>query len=182
MPEPEGTARADSTDGRTPSLDARTGLDTLASYPVQVATWVDDTGYPISVAVEATIQPDELTATFDAPAGLDVPVIPVARPVSLTGSHIRPQPGYGYDERRHVTVWGPASRTGDSLTVTARQAWGWDEAEVPFFEYSERSVGQSRRYFEAMSVESGTPFKPKLSFGFLTRTSSRAARRPRVTS
>ena len=31
----------------------------------------------------------------------------------------------------------------------ADRAWGWDEAELPFFEYSERSVGQSRRYFDA---------------------------------
>ena len=114
MPANAGSAHADSTDGRTPPLDARTGLDKLASYPYQIATWVDDAGYPVSVAVEATIHPTDLTATFDAPAGLDVPTIPTDRPVSLTGSHIRPQPGYGYDERRHVTVWGPASRTGDA--------------------------------------------------------------------
>ena len=92
------------------ALDARTGLDKLATYPYQIATWVDDAGYPVSVAVEATIDPTDLTATFDAPAGLDVPTVPTDRPVSLTGSHIRPQPGYGYDERRHVTVWGPVSR------------------------------------------------------------------------
>ena len=66
----------DSTDGRTPTLDARTGLDKLATYPYQIATWVDDAGYPVSVAVEATIHPTDLTATFDAPAGLDVPTDP----------------------------------------------------------------------------------------------------------
>ena len=49
-------------------------------------------------------------------------------------------PGYGYDERRHVTVWGRAATAGDRLTFTAARAWGWDEAEVPFFEYAERSV------------------------------------------
>ena len=35
-----------STDG----LDARTGLDKLATFPYQIATWVGDDGYPVSVA------------------------------------------------------------------------------------------------------------------------------------
>ena len=65
-------------------------------------------GTPSASPSRPRIHPTDLTATFDAPAGLDVPVIPTDRMVSLTGSHIRPQPGYGYDERRHVTVWGPA--------------------------------------------------------------------------
>ena len=160
----------------TPAIDARAGLDKLATYPFQIATWVDDSGYPVSVAVQASVDPGTLTATFDPPAGL---AIPTDHDVSLTGSHIRPQPGYGYDERRHVTVWGrvtpgmrpdPMSRV---LTLAARSAWGWDESETPFFEYSERSVPRSRRYFDALSAERGTPVKPRLSFGFLALRSTR---------
>ena len=154
----------------TPEIDARAGLDKLSGYPFQILTWVDDAGYPVSVAVEADIDPAELTARFAAPAGLTVPT---DREVSLTGSHIRPQPGYGYDERRHVTVWGPTTAANGQITVAARTAWGWDEAEVPFFEYSERSVGKSRRYFDALSAERGTPVKPRLSFGFLTLRTTR---------
>ena len=157
----------------TPEIDARTGLDKLATYPYAILTWVDDAGYPVSVAVEATTDPAAGTATTAAPAGLTVLT---DRPVSLTGSHIRPQPGYGYDERRHVTVWGrvAASPDGaDRLTLTATTAWGWDEAEVPFFEYSERSVGKSRKYFDALSRERGTPIRPRLSFGFLALRTTR---------
>ena len=51
--------------------------------------------------------------------------------------------------------------------VAAARAWGWDEAEVPFFEYSERSLGQSKKYFDALSAERGTPVKPRLSLGAL---------------
>ncbi len=160
----------------TPELDARGGLDKLTSYPYQILTWVDDTGYPVSVVVDARIDQSTLTARFDAPAGLP---IPADREVSLTGSHIRPQPGYGYDERRHVTVWGPATIIGDTVAVQGRTAWGWDEAEMPFFEYSERSSGQSRKYFDALSAERGTPVKPRLSFGFLTL---RATRLPFLTA
>ena len=160
----------------TPPLDARAGLDKLATYPFQIASWVDENGYPVSVAVQATVDPATLTATFAPPAGLS---IPTDRDVSLTGSHIRPQPGYGYDERRHVTVWGRVT-TGirpDAmdrvLTLTGRSAWGWDEAETPFFEYSERSVPRSRRYFDALSAERGTPVRPRLSLGFLALRSTR---------
>jgi len=155
----------------TPEIDARTGFTKLASYPFAVLTWVDATGYPMSVAVDATVDPDGGSATFAAPAGFDVPT---DAEVSLTGSHIRPQPGYGYDERRHVTVWGRASAAaGGRHTLVAHSAWGWDEAEVPFFEYSERSVGTSRRYFDALSLERGTPVRPRLSFGFLALRTTR---------
>ena len=154
----------------TRALDARAGLTKLATYPFQVATWVDDAGYPVSVAVEAALDPDAGTATFPAPAGLTVPT---DREVSLTGSHIRPQPGYGYDERRHVTVWGGVVPADGGLILTGRTAWGWDEQEVPFFEYSERSLPQSRKYFDALSAERGTPVKPRLSLGFLTLRTTR---------
>ena len=39
----------------TPALDARAGLEKLATYPFQIATWVDESGYPVSVAIEASI-------------------------------------------------------------------------------------------------------------------------------
>ncbi|MEX1170910.1 MAG: prenyltransferase [Chloroflexota bacterium] len=154
----------------TPEIDARTGLEKLATYPYQVATWIDETGYPVSVAVEARIDPVAGTARFATPAGF---AIPTTHDISLTGSHIRPQPGYGYDERRHVTVWGPGLVRDGAVTIRGMDAWGWDEAEVPFFEYSERSVGKSRKYFDALSAERGTPVKPRLSFGFLTLRSTR---------
>jgi 1,4-dihydroxy-2-naphthoate octaprenyltransferase len=162
---------------RTPALDVHEGLTKLAGYPYQIVTFVDPDGYPMSVAVEATIDTAG-TATFRAPAGL---TIPTDADISLTGSHIRPQPGYGYDERRHVTVWGRATSTADTgggagggaVTFAADRAWGWDEAEVPFFEYSERSTGQSKKYFDALSVERGTPVKPRLSFGWLALRTTR---------
>lgn len=158
-------------DRRTPAIDARQGLEKLAAYPYHVLTWVDDAGYPLSVAITAEIDLADGTATFAPPAGL---VLPAAAELSLTGSHIRPQPGYGYDERRHVTVWGPvAGADGGRLVLSGRRAWGWDEAEVPFFEYSERSSRQSRKYFDALSAERGTPVKPRLSFGALVLRSTR---------
>jgi hypothetical protein len=37
----------------TTELSPRDGLDKLATYPYAVLTWVEPTGYPVSVAVEA---------------------------------------------------------------------------------------------------------------------------------
>jgi 1,4-dihydroxy-2-naphthoate octaprenyltransferase len=155
---------------RVPPLSARDGLEKLATYPHAVLTIVETDGYPLSVAISASIEPAVGRVSFAAPAGI---TIPGDAEVSLTGSHIRPQPGYGYDERRHVTVWGRAATDGGRVTFTAARAWGWDESEVPFFEYSERSVAQSRRYFDALSAERGTPVKPRLAFGWLALRTTR---------
>jgi 1,4-dihydroxy-2-naphthoate octaprenyltransferase len=158
----------------TNALGAGQALEKLATYPHLIVTWVGEDGYPVSAAVAADVDPAAGTASFDWPAGLAAPS--GSAPISLTGSHIRPQPGYGYDERRHVTVWGrlvaPESRAV-RVTLHAERAWGWDEAEIPFFEYSERSVGRARRYFDALSLERGTPVRPRLSFGWLTLRATR---------
>jgi 1,4-dihydroxy-2-naphthoate octaprenyltransferase len=155
----------------TPELSARDGLKKLATYPYAVLTWVEPAGYPVSVAVEVEVDPAAGTVRFERPAGM---AVPMDREISLTGSHIRPQPGYGYDERRHVTVWGRAlPADADRLAIAPASAWGWDEAEVPFFEYSERSTGKARRYFDALSRERGTPVKPRLSLPFLVLRTTR---------
>jgi 1,4-dihydroxy-2-naphthoate octaprenyltransferase len=162
-------------------MDARAGLEKLGTYPFLVLTWVDAEGYPMSAAVTATVDSTEGTARFAPPHGLD---LPRDREVSLTGSHIRPQPGYGYDERRHVTVWGktsggapgerlqPAGQPAE-LVLRAERAWGWDEAEIPFPEYAERGVGQSRQYFAELSAQLGRQVRPRLSLGWLTLRATR---------
>jgi 1,4-dihydroxy-2-naphthoate polyprenyltransferase len=161
---------------RTARLTPGEGLRRLREYPFQVLTWIDASGYPMSVAVNAAVDAAAGTAAVEVPAAL---AVPDGAEVSLTGSHIRPQPGYGYDERRHVTVWGGVARSNGSLIIAASSAWGWDESEVPFFEYSERSIGQSRRYFDALSAERGTPVRPQLSRGWLAL---RATRLPFLTA
>ena len=109
-----------------------------------IVSFVGDDGYPTSVAGDFTCEPHAATVTVG-------PVDPGSLPaegaeVCLTVSHIRPQPGIGYDERRYVNLWGPAHVEGRILSVTVEQASGWDEADVPFFEYAERSVPVAQDY------------------------------------
>jgi len=147
-------------------FDAATGLSRLTAFPFALLTWVGPDGFPISASVTIdAIDSSAGTASFAAPAGLEVPT---DAEVSLTGSHIRPQPGVGYDERRHVTVWGRAAgAAAGRMTFRGETAWGWDEADIPFPEYLERTVGQSRRYLADVSRETGRSVRPQLSRGWL---------------
>jgi 1,4-dihydroxy-2-naphthoate octaprenyltransferase len=155
----------------TRPLSPGEGLSKLAGFPFALLTWVDAEGMPMSAAVEAEVDMATGTASFRVPAGFDVPPGVI---VSLTGSHIRPQPGFGYDERRHVTVWGTAATSSDGrLQLRAERAWGWDESEVPFPEYAERTVRQSHAYYERISDEQGQRVRPRLGLGWLTLRATR---------
>ena len=46
---------------------------------------------------------------------------PQDREVNVVFSHIRPQPGSGYDERRYVQLWGPLMRSGSGYEVLPAQ-------------------------------------------------------------
>ncbi|MBA3688832.1 MAG: prenyltransferase [Chloroflexi bacterium] len=145
----------------------REHLEKLAGYPFVVVSWVDPNGFPMSVATDFTVDSGLGVVTLRAPAG-DEAAIPVDRQIDVLGSHIRPTPGQGYDERRYLQLWGSASAGPDgSMTFTPTRAWGWDEGEIPFFEYSERSVPQSRRYLAQLSKEKGRTIRPRLSLGWL---------------
>jgi len=140
---------------------AAADFERLAGYPFVVVSWIDDAGYPMSVATDFETDTGAGAITLRAPAGI---TIPDDREVNVLGSHIRPQPGVGYDERRYLQLWGRAApAVAGHIPFTATRAWGWDETEVPFFEYSERSVPQSRRYLSQLSAEKGRPIRPRLS-------------------
>ncbi|MFY9588237.1 MAG: prenyltransferase [Actinomycetota bacterium] len=136
-----------------------TALEKTAQHSHAVLSWVDDDGYPMSVA-----------AGFDADvAAGTLSVGPVAaetlpadgRQVNVTFSHIRPQPGMGYDERRYVNIWGACRAKAGRATIEIDRAGGWDEQEMPFFEYCERTVPRGRRYFSDENQ------RPVLGLGWL---------------
>ena len=148
-------------------------LAKLAEYPFVVISWVDDAGYPLSVATPFEVDPAGGTVSLKAPAG-ETLAVPTDREVSVLGSHIRPTPGQGYDERRYLQLWGRAAAPVlGRIAFSPTQAWGWDEAEIPFFEYAERSVPQSRRYLAQLSQEQGRTVRPRLSLGWLLLRTTR---------
>ena len=148
-----------------PSPELLAGLADRFEHAVIV--FVDGEGYPLSVATDFRADPDHGVVALRAVGG-DEMQPPLDEQVNVVFSHIRPQPGIGYDERRYVSLWGTLQRSsGDELVLTPERVLGWDEEEVPFFEFSERSVPQARRYYEQVSAETGREVRPKLSFGWL---------------
>ena len=130
-----------------------------------VVVTVGDDGYPTGVAT--SFRAGDESGTIDL--GPFEPEPPPGREVAVVFSHIRPQPGVGYDERRYVQYWGTLAPLGapGGYRFTPGPSQAWDEQEVPFFEFSERNVPQALRYMEQLSAETGRPVRPKLSRGWL---------------
>jgi len=143
-----------------------------------VIAFVDEDGYPLSVATEFRADPGRGVVVLNAIAG-DTVQPPEEERVNVVFSHIRPQPGIGYDERRYVSLWGAVRRTEGALEFEPDRVQQWDEQEMSFFEFSERGVPQARRYLDQVSTETGRTVKPRLSFGWLFL---RATRLPFLTA
>ncbi|HYN36496.1 MAG TPA: prenyltransferase, partial [Actinomycetota bacterium] len=87
--------------------------------------------------------------------------------VNVTFSHVRPQAGVGYDQRRYVSIWGTITKDNGSLELEPRRSHGWDEDRMSFFELCERSVPSAHTYMRKLSEEQGKPVKASLSLGWL---------------
>ena len=141
----------------TPELLAK-----CQGYRHAVLVFLDANGYPVSVASDYRVDESRGVLTLVTPAGEEV--LPTdGTEVNVIVSHIRPYPGVGYDQRRYVQVWGPVRRVNGSLEVTAQRFHTWNEQEVPFVEYNEISVPQSKRYLRRLSREQGREVRPRLA-------------------
>jgi 1,4-dihydroxy-2-naphthoate octaprenyltransferase len=153
-------------------------LRKVQGYTHAVLTFVDQTGYPVSVATGFRTDSQHNQLILDRPAG--EAVCPRdGQAVGVAFSHIRPQPGIGYDQRRYVQIGGTARLGEDTLSVVPQWAHGWDENEVPFFELCERAVPRGLAYMERLSRRSGRAIKPQLDLGWLFL---RATRLPFLTA
>jgi len=145
-------------------------------YTHAVIASIGDDGYPLSVATAFRADVERGVLRLDRPAG--APVRDGLR-VNVLFSHIRPQAGIGYDERRYVSLWGPMRVTDDALEISVERVEQWDEKQVPFFEYCERAVPRARRYMAELSRDRGDEVRPWLSTGWLF---VRATRLPFLTA
>ncbi|HZN14861.1 MAG TPA: prenyltransferase [Acidimicrobiales bacterium] len=136
-------------------MAVRDAVARAATFDHAVLSFVGPTGYPMTVAADFVV--DAAGVTIDV-GPLHASTRPAdGQEVGLLFSHIRPQPGIGYDERRYVNAWGRAQVRGTHVSVTIEQATGWDEADVPFFEYAERTLPEAKRYMDELGS------KPRLS-------------------
>jgi 1,4-dihydroxy-2-naphthoate octaprenyltransferase len=146
-------------------------------YEHAVIVTVDANGYPFGVATGYRTDTSRGVIVLE-----DVSADVRPRPdqeVNVIFSHVRPQPGMGYDERRYVSLWGTLRQGAGGLELEPERSQSWNEKEVPFFEYSEVNVPQARGYLVDLSERQGRTVKPQLSRGWLFL---RATRLPFVTA
>jgi hypothetical protein len=98
-------------------------LRQLSRFPHAVLVTLDTRGYPLAVATQHRVEDSAVTLTpvrtgFEAPRE--------TQNAQLVFSHIRPLPGYGYDERTYIELTGSLTTGTDTWTFTPRKARGWD--------------------------------------------------------
>ncbi len=125
------------------------------AYPHGVLSFIGEDGFPATVAAGFAPGSAEDQIVLGPLAQAMLPA--TGQDVGVIFSHIRPQPGVGYDERRYVNVWGTAAVERGVVTVLPSRATGWDEVETPFFEYAEKAVPTGRAYLDQVGV------RPRLS-------------------
>jgi 1,4-dihydroxy-2-naphthoate polyprenyltransferase len=144
----------------------------LVSYGHVVMSWVGDDGYPFNVDAEIEIEPDHEQIRFSPPDGFHMAPGSI---VAFTGSHIRPLPGGGFDERRHLTLWGVATpRPRGRFVTTPEKAWAWDGDALPLPAAYEAGLPKARRYYAGLSRERGVTVRPQLPRGLLLMRATRA--------
>ena len=156
--------------------DVLSGIEGKFSHAV--IAFLDDDGYPLSVAADFQVDAERGVVTLSDPPGA-VTRPPEDREVTVTFSHIHPVPGMGYDERRYISLWGRLERRDGRLLLVPVREQHWDEQEMTFFEFAERGVGQAQRYLDQLSEEQGHRVRPRLSPGWLFL---RATRLPFLTA
>ncbi|HVL80964.1 MAG TPA: prenyltransferase [Actinomycetota bacterium] len=144
-------------------------------YEHAVVSWVEDDGYPTSVATGFRWSRSRGVVVLDTTAE----PFPTDRDVNVIFSHIRPQPGVGYDERRYVSLTGRLRPADGRYEVVGSRGYAWDEQDLHFVRYSERGVPRAQEYLGELSADRGEPVRPRLSFGWLAL---RATRLPFVTA
>lgn len=146
-------------------------LRQLGRFPHAVLIALDSRGYPLAVAAPFRVQGGEVTLT-PVRTGMEPPR--ATQNAQLVFSHIRPLPGYGYDERAYIELTGSLTTEADPWIFAPRMARGWDEQTLPFFELCERALPQARRYLQALSRERGVPVVPRMGWGWKLFNATRA--------
>jgi len=140
-------------------------LEDVEVFSHAVIAFVDENGYPVNVATDFNVNRDKGTIELARPAVSGDPTR--AGEVNVTFSHVHPQPGVGYDQRRYVSIWGKIEARNGTLELTPERTHGWDEERMSFFELCERSVPTAHVYMRKLSAERGKEVKPTMSLGWL---------------
>lgn len=122
-------------------------FEKAAKFTDAAISFVDDDGYPFSIPVSFTIDPQRRTVSISKPKNL---LSIRDREVNLIFNHVTPLPNGGYTDRRYIVFWGQLNDIGEKFELKPRKGYTWDEKEVPFFQYSEMKNTQARSYLDQL--------------------------------
>jgi len=132
---------------RYPSLVEKNLFEKAAQFTDAALTFIDDDGYPFSVPVNFEVDIMNQSVKISIPKSL--PSLR-NREVGLIFNHVTPLPVGGYTDRRYIVFWGRLQEEGGGYLLKPTKGYTWDEKDVPFFQYSEISVPQGRKYLESL--------------------------------
>lgn len=138
-------------------------LRSLEHYSIAVVVTRDGDGNPLSIPTRFRVDGDAVELT---PAAAGVAMGGDSGGTRVIFSSIRPQPGYGYDQRKYVELAGTLEMATSPWRFRPRAARGWDENDIHFIELCERALPQGRRYLASLSGDRGVEVKPRMSLGW----------------
>lgn len=150
-------------------MNVETALGSLGVHDRAVVITAGHDGYPLQVATTFTVTGGGVDLR-PAKAGAELR----GGPAQVVFSHIRPQPGVGYDQRAYVQLDGVLDVSPGGWRFHPERARGWDEESVPFVELCERALPQGRRYLAQLSEERGEPVRARLGLGWRLFLATRA--------
>ncbi len=127
----------------TPS--ERVDLDRLGTFRYGIITWIDNQGFPFSVATDFVLSENGeilLKKPAVSPA--------VGSNVEVLFNHITGIPTGGYTDRRYMMVWGQVSEEKGFLKLHPEELSEWDEKILPFDKLCAAAVPQGKRYLESL--------------------------------
>lgn len=138
-------------------------LGRLDQYNHAVIVTRDQTGHPISVATTFSRAGDVIELQ---PVDAGIALTDDAGDVRIMVSSIRPQRGYGYDQRKYIELAGTLEKSAPGWRFHPVSARGWDENDIHFIELCERALPQARKYLATLSHDRGIEVKPRMSLGW----------------
>jgi len=122
-------------------------FQSAAEFTDAAITFIDDDGYPFSMPISSEVNAEKGLVKF-----VKNPNLPslAGREVGIIFNHVTPLPGGGYTDRRYIVFWGTLCEEGADYVLEPVKGFTWNEKDVPFFQYSEMSVPQARRYLDRL--------------------------------
>ena len=120
--------------------------DRLSLFRYGVVTWIDEDGFPFSVATDFLLSENGeilLKKPSTSPPMTD-------RRVGVLFNHITGIPTGGYTDRRYMLVWGKVSDDKGFLKLYPEEISEWDEKILPFDKLCAAAVPQGKKYLESL--------------------------------